>query len=352
MTQRLRVEGSRTERRKAIPPDRQEHFRIAIEAAPTGMLMADPSGAIVLVNSQIETLFGHTREELTGKPVETLVPVRFHGSHPRLRAAFASEPRIRAMAAGRDLYGLRKDGTEVPIEIRLNPLETPNGTYVLSSIVDITERKLAAEQLRNSLHEKEALLKEIHHRVKNNLQVVSSLLSLQANYVADEGTRAALLQSQSRIHSIALVHERLYQGADVTRTVFTNYIRDVVDQLAHAHAIDQRAIRCKVHHSDLELPIDECIACGIIVNELVTNSIKHAFPALYGGLIEVKLSAIEGGIELSVRDDGVGLPVGVDLVRAKTLGLDLVTAFTRRLRGSLSVRRELGTTFSLKFCGG
>jgi two-component system, sensor histidine kinase PdtaS len=340
------------ERRKSIPPNQQEHFCLAIEAAPNGMLMADAAGTILLVNAPIETLFGYARAELIGQPVELLVPVRFSSSHPQLRSAFMSAPRTRAMAAGRELYGLRKDGTEVPIEICLNPLETPNGSYVLSSIVDITERNRADEQLRASLREKEALLKEIHHRVKNNLQVVSSLLSLQANYVDDEGTRTALAQSQARIHSIALVHEKLYQGVDVTRMVFTDYIRDVVNHLAHAHAIERRAIRCVVYDSELTLPTDECIACGLIVNELVTNSIKHAFPAKRGGLVEVKLTKPNGRTELSVRDDGIGLPVGVDLIRTRTLGLDLVSAFTRRLKGDLSVTREPGTTFCLKFSGG
>jgi PAS domain S-box-containing protein len=340
------------ERRKSIPPNQQEHFCLAIEAAPTGMLMADARGTILLVNAPVESLFGYSRHELIGQPVELLVPVRFRNSHPQSRAEFMSEPRTRAMAAGRELYGVRKDGTEVPIEICLNPLETANGSYILSSIVDITERKRAAEQLRASLHEKDSLFKEIHHRVKNNLQVVSSLLSLQANYVADEGTRAALAQSQARIHSIALVHEKLYQGVDVTRMIFTDYIRDVVNHLAHAHAIERRAIRCVVYDSELTLTTDECIACGLIVNELVTNAIKHAFPARNGGLIEVRLTKPNGRTELSVRDDGIGLPVEVNVIRTQTLGLDLVSAFTRRLKGDLSVIRGQGTTFCLNFCGG
>src|SRR5579863_3135369 len=135
-----------TERKRAT-----EQFRLALEAAPTGMLMMDETGTIVLVNAQIEALFGYGRDELLGKRLEMLVPERFRAHHPELRKTFFGDPKTRVMGAGRELYGLRKDGTEVPIEIGLNPLQTPEGRFVLSSIADITERKRATEQFRLAL---------------------------------------------------------------------------------------------------------------------------------------------------------------------------------------------------------
>ena len=142
-----------SERKRAL-----EQFRLAIEAAPTGMLMVDRDGRIVLVNAQVEKLFGYERRELIGQPVELLVPERFHERHPALRTGFFADLSARPMGAGRDLYGLRRDGGEVPIEIGLNPLSTAEGPFVLSSIVDITERKRASDALRASLREKETLL--------------------------------------------------------------------------------------------------------------------------------------------------------------------------------------------------
>jgi PAS domain S-box-containing protein len=328
-----------------------EHFRLAIEASPTGMIMLNDRGRIVLVNAQVEKLFGYARHELIGAPLEMLVPERFRAQHPKLRAEFMSNPQTRAMGAGRDLFGLRKGGEEIAIEIGLNPLHTPDGAFVLSSVVDITERKRAAERLADSLHEKETLLKEIHHRVKNNLQVISSLLSLQANYVTDEQTRNAFAQSQARVHSIALVHEKLYQVAELSRISFTEYMRELVDHLIYAQAAEQRAIECVVHDSDLRLSIDTSIACGLMVNELVTNSLKHAFPNGRRGRIDVSLKQIDDYLELCVKDDGLGLPDAIDVKNVKSLGLDLVATFAQRLKAEYIVQRQPGASFTLRFKG-
>jgi PAS domain S-box-containing protein len=326
-----------------------EQLRLAIEAAPTGMLIVNDRGLITFVNAQVEKLFGYGRHELLGRSAEMLVPERLRARHAPPRSLFTSSPHAHTMGTGGDMYGLRKNGTEVPVEIGLNPLDTPTGSFVLSSIVDITERKRAAELLAESLHEKETLLREIHHRVKNNLQVVSSLLSLQSHHLADEPTRAAFAQSQSRVHSIALVHEKLYQAADLSRINFTDYARELTDHLIHVQGAEERGIRCTVGESDLRLAVDTCIACGLVVNELVTNSIKHAFPGRSAGNILVSFEKCSGQLELTVSDDGIGLPVTVDLTRVKTLGLDLVTAFAARLKADVQVKRQLGTSFMLRF---
>src|SRR5205823_5913890 len=143
-----------------------EQFRLAIESAPTGMLMVDRSGTIVLVNAQIERLFGYERAELIGKPVETLVPERFRGRHPEYRTDFSHEPKARPMGGGRALYGLRKDGTEVPIEIGLNPLRTTEGDFVLSSVTDVTERKRAEREEESLLEQLKTLNADLEERVQ------------------------------------------------------------------------------------------------------------------------------------------------------------------------------------------
>ncbi|HEX2733546.1 MAG TPA: PAS domain S-box protein, partial [Polyangiaceae bacterium] len=193
---------------------KDEQFRLAIEAAPTGMLIVDSNGQIALVNSQIEKLFGYERAALVGQPVEMLVPERFRSQHPQYRAHFLARPAFRPMGAGRDLYGLHKNGSEIPIEIGLNPLRTAQGDFVLSSVVDITERKraerereellgqlralnaeleqrvqLRTEVLSATLREREVLLQEVHHRVKN-VSVRSIALLTRARFSAVQASSA------------------------------------------------------------------------------------------------------------------------------------------------------------------
>ena len=203
-----------------------ELFHVALEAAPIGMMLVGADGRIAIVNTQLELLFGYGKGELVGAPVEQLVPARFRAGHPAFRAAFASAPTTRPMGVGRDLHGLRRDGTEVPIEIGLNPLVTSAGSFVLSSVVDISERKRAeaererlldelrglnrelearGERLADSLHERELMLQEIHHRVKNNLQIITSVINLQLNQLDDAHGRTALVDCQSRVYAMAQI---------------------------------------------------------------------------------------------------------------------------------------------------
>jgi|ERR1700730_7432345 PAS domain S-box-containing protein len=156
----------------------EARFRQVVESAPNAMVMINHRGVIEMVNAQAERVFGYERREMLGQSVEMLVPDRFRRNHPSLRNSFFSAPVSRPMGAGRDLYGLRKDGSEFPVEIGLNPIETEEGSMVLSAIVDISDRKHKEESIQSALREKDILLGEIHHRVKNNLQIVHSLLGL------------------------------------------------------------------------------------------------------------------------------------------------------------------------------
>ncbi|MDR3475100.1 MAG: histidine kinase dimerization/phosphoacceptor domain -containing protein, partial [Devosia sp.] len=198
----------------------EARFQRVVEAAPNAMVMIAEGGLIEMVNTQAELLFGYPRSELLGLPVEILVPERFRGHHPGLRRAFFGELRSRAMGAGRDLFGLRKDGSEFPVEIGLNPIEMEEGAMVLSAIVDISDRKHKEQRIEAALKEKELLLGEVHHRVKNNLQIIQSLLYLQASKINDETVTAILMESQNRIKSMALIHQTLYQSKEFERVDF------------------------------------------------------------------------------------------------------------------------------------
>jgi len=314
-----------------------------------GMLMVDERGFIALVNAEVARMFGYERCELIGQPLELLVPPRLRAQYPRLRADFFAKPRARAMASGDELYGLRKDGSEVPIEIGLNPLRTPEGSFVLSAIVENTEGKRIEERLAAVRQEKAVLLSEIQHRVKNNLQVLSSLLNLQANHGSDEAIRAALEVSLARVQAIALAHEQLSQSPDLSRIDFCGYARALSEQLIRARQDGRPNITCSVRACDRRLPLDVCIMCGLVVNELVTNALKHAFQGRARGEISISLIRHHDLLELRVSDDGVGLPEHVELGKAKSFGLDLVALLAKRLQSTVVVTRQSGTTLTLQF---
>lgn len=336
--------------------DSQELFRLALEASPTGMLMVDEQGVIVLVNAQIERLFGYARHELIGQPVEILVPLRFGAQHPVYRHSFLQDPRARPMGAGRDLYGRRKDGSEIAVEIGLNPMTTNEGRFVLSSVVDITARKRAEEVLaaqRDDLdrknREREVLLKEVYHRVKNNLQVISSLLNLQAGQITDQRARELLEESCNRVYSIALVHEQLYQSTDLARVNFSVYLQELVDHLKVL--FDPGAlVSVETIAEEVHLPVDIAIPCGLLVNELITNALIHAFEPGQSGKVRVELhKGPAGEVRLCVIDSGRGLPNQLDVVSANSLGLELVGKLAKQIRGKLKVVNDHGASFELRF---
>ncbi len=328
----------------------EERFRRVVESAPNAMVMIRSNGLIEMVNTQTEVVFGYARSELLGRAVEMLVPQRFREHHPALRGAFFGDPHSRPMGAGRDLYGLKKDGSEFPIEIGLNPIETEEGTMVLSAIVDISDRKQKADRIEKALKEKDILLGEIHHRVKNNLQVIHSLLDLQTAKVQDETALKLLKESQNRIKSMALIHQTLYQSKDFAGVDFGNFLDSLVPSLVSSYAPDPGLITLSVNAAEVSLPIGVAIPCGLIVNELVSNALKHAFPERRAGQIAIELaSEVHGQVALSVSDNGVGFPVDLDVANSMTLGLQLVALLCDQLRAQLTVNRSNPTSFLLRF---
>ncbi len=293
-----------------------------LEAAPDALVVVDARGAITIVNGLTERMFGFSREELIGQSIEILVP---------------------------DRSGRRKDGTQFPVEISLAPLQTESGLFVSAAIRDISERKLVEDKLRTSLQEKEVLLKEIHHRVKNNLQIVSSMLNLQMDQLEDERARSLFQESQSRVRSIAMFHETLYQSKDLAHVDMGEYVTNLGKGLFATWGVRPGTVGLEVDAEDVPLGVDAALACGLIVNELVTNSLKHAFPDGRRGTIAISLHANESGITLEVRDDGAGFPAHLDLQRPSSLGLRLVDILTRQVRGTLHLDRSHGTRFVICF---
>ena len=206
------------------------------------------------------------------------------------------------------------------------------------------------EALRASLREKETLLKEIHHRVKNNLQVIASLLRLQARYLKDDESRAIFEESQNRVHSISLVHEKLYRADNLARIDFNDYLLTLTRGLTDSWRGKDGSIHVQVDAEGVQLSVDSAIPCGLIVTELVTNALKHAFPNGSSGNIRVTgLANSEGWLKLTVQDNGKGLPEKIDFRKSGSLGLELVNSLVRQLGAKLEIRRSPGTTFQIEF---
>ncbi len=240
---------------------------------------------------------------------------------------------------------LMKANTELESRVRQRTAELVEANEAMKT--EITERVRAEERIKASLREKEVLLKEIHHRVKNNLQVISSLLYLQAKNIQGKEPPAMFQDSQSRVRAMALVHERLYQSQDLARVNFAEYVRSLANYLFRSYGVNTNVIRLKINVEDVFLGVDTAIPCGLIINELVSNSLKHAFPDGREGEIRIELRSDDGWCILVVSDDGVGFPRDVDFRNKQSLGLQLVDTLVNQLEGIIELDGSSGTAFEI-----
>jgi PAS domain S-box-containing protein len=229
--------------------------------------------------------------------------------------------------------------------------DTGNVEYVICAAEDITERKRAEDRIKASLKMKEVLLREINHRVRNNLQIVSSLLNMQARATKNKDTIDILTESRNRINAMSLIHNQLYESRDISEINMQDFVEKLLRLMFQNYPVQETKITAVVHVAECPLPISLAVPVGLIVNELLTNAFKYAFVNRKEGKIEVVLRALEKGVaSLTVRDDGVGLPEGFDLNITKTLGLRVVKILAEeQLRGNLKVNSKEGTTFTVEF---
>ena len=223
--------------------------------------------------------------------------------------------------------------------------------FVSDQVAMAVHRRRIEDQVKASLLEKDVLIKEVHHRVKNNMQVISSLLNLQSRRIQDPDVLEMFRESQRRIRSMALIHERLYQSSDLARIEFSQYLRNLATHLFHSYQISSDRVRLRLDAEEVFLNINTAIPCGLIINELISNALKHGFPEGRTGEVVVELHRVLGnGYIVRVRDDGVGFPEGLDYRRTETLGMQIVNTLVGQIEGRLDLARgPAGSTFSLEF---
>jgi two-component sensor histidine kinase/CheY-like chemotaxis protein len=230
------------------------------------------------------------------------------------------------------------------------PFADAAGCRLLGGVsVDITEQKRTEKALGLALASMEVLLKEVHHRVKNNLQIISSLLYMQTELLSDPAMVEIFRESQQRVQAMAMIHERLYGQEVVERLDFQDYVDGLAHDLFYAYGVDAERVRLRLELSPVSLELNQAIPCGLILNELLTNSLKYAFPEGREGEIKIKLASTNDNVVLQVADNGKGLPENFDPKQSKSLGLKIIEILTRQLRGTLHQESVSGTTFTLTF---
>jgi PAS domain S-box-containing protein len=345
-------------RAEAALRDSEAAAKSLLENASQGVLMVDDRGIIVNANLMLKGMFGYRQGELIGKSVDVLLPESLRPHHARHRENYIAQPRARLMGQGLDLVGRRKDGTEFPVEISLNCITAHGEGLVMAFVSDISarhqatkERETLVKSLENALAEKIVLLKEVHHRVKNNLAVIAGLLDMQAAALDDEQAATALAESERRVLSMALVHEQLYATDQLNSLDFAEYSEQLARELCVAFAVDSDRIDVTVEAEPVELGVHRAIPCGLILNELLTNALKYAFPGERSGRIRIRFARVNSGqLLLSCEDDGIGIAPDFDWRASRSLGLRIVNILAKQIDGALTLDRSVpGTKFDLHF---
>ncbi|MHB8864324.1 MAG: PAS domain-containing protein [Pirellulaceae bacterium] len=333
----------------------EERLRLVLQASAMGTFELDLATGEVHWNATEFELLGLRPGDVPPTPEaffrfvhpEDVGPLQAQWEEASRLGQFDAEFRI--IRADGELRWLAAKGRSIFADRDTSEGRGP-GSRFMGVNFDITERKVAEERIRASLGEKEVLLKEIHHRVKNNMQVISSLVALQAERLPEAAMRVVLADVAHRVRSMALVHEKLYESADLGRVDFAEYARTLLTYLWRAHAGTASGIRLALDLEPVFISVNAAVPCGLILNELATNTLKHAFRGQAGGEVAVSLrGAPEGRVCLRVGDNGVGLPEGLDWRRADSLGLRLLQLLATQLRATVEITNTKGTEITVTF---
>lgn len=327
-------------------------MREVVETVNDWIWEIDIEGKYVYASPRVRDILGYEPGELIGRTPFSLMP---EDEANKIKAFFQEKVTKGEPFNNLENTNTHRNGKHVVLETSGVPVFDDNGRLAGFRGVDrdITARKKTEEKLKASLKEKELLLREIHHRVKNNMQIISSLLKQQMGYMNDRKGIEIFRDSQDRINSMALIHEQLYQSDNLMNIDLSEYVRHLVSTLFQSFGVNVQRIAQKIHIKDISLGVDTAIPCGLVINELVSNSLKYAFPEGREGTIEIdlkKAATTDSSFELSVRDDGVGMSPDIDIRNTGTLGLQLVNILAEhQLRGRMEVDRSDGTEFRIFF---
>lgn len=339
-----------TERKQAEAALRQSELSLRgiFEQSALGISIVDRQGRYLKVNPALEEILGYSGAELVNKSFCDL-------THPD---DLEEDWRLfqEVLNGQRDRYHLEKryihcSGKVVWCRLAVSAVRDPEGKnlFIIGISEDITEEKRAELQIQAALQEKEILLREIHHRVKNNLQIISSLLRLQADQIKSHKYARVFKDAGSRIQAMSLIHEGLYQSNNLAAVDLRQYLHNLISNLFHSYGVNPEIIRASIRAEGIRLNLDEAVLCGLIINELVTNSLKYAFPKGRSGQIDVHFKQTRTYTQLRVSDNGIGLPSNFDFKETQSLGLQLVATLTDQLQGKIELRNKSGTTFIITF---
>ena len=333
---------------KALQESEQNYTHLVRGLKDYAVFLLDSSGDILVWNPGAERITGYKATEVLGKQVTRI----FSSREPGLELENALD-QVRAAGAFQiEGWAGRKDASPFWAETALSKLVDAKGKMIGVSVIirDATERRRAEDAMKASLQEKEILLKEIHHRVKNNLQVISSLLRLQSETVRDKETAALFLDSQERVRAMAMVHEYLYKSSDLSRINFPAYVASLVRNLYRTFGLSSSENPPTVEVDDVLLSLDVAVPCGLLLTELISNAAKYAYPDKKGGPVEIRFRDLSDGLfELSVADHGIGFPENFDWMASDSLGLRLVRLLTEQLHGKILLERDHGIKFVVTF---
>jgi PAS domain S-box-containing protein len=327
----------------------EENYRILFDATTDALFVHEIKeggimGNFIKVNSVACQRLGYSEEELLEMSPADIDDPEFEIDLEGIWKKISRGESVRF-----EQIHVTKNGERIPVEIHAQGFDWDERMAIISLVRDITERKERVEKLHSLVRQKELLLQEIHHRVKNNLNVISSLLDFESDSTQDKKTLETLRDAKNRIRAMALIHEHLYQSENLAHINFHRYAQILLEEIFYAYGISYNDVTTEINVNNISLPIDKAIPCSLIINEAVSNSLKYAFSEESTGKISIQFYEEDDNICLEIADNGIGLSHDFDLETVKTLGLRIIKMLTRQLEGSVTIDGSDGTTIKINF---